>query len=86
MTDCLTTLHILMRDPAELAAAQADIGMAWCAALAPAVASTAHRPAAAEPVRFVATGAAARRLRCPSAKKIIVTTETDWSKSCALRS
>lgn len=72
MTDCLQTLHIIMRDHEELVKAQADIDAAWRAAM-----SRQSRPARE---RLVATGAAAARVRCPTAKSVILTTESDWSK------
>jgi len=74
MTDCLRTLHTVLRDPDELAAARTDIFTAWVAALV--------RPRRAARERLVATGAAGRRLRCPRAQKIVDQTEKDWSEKC----
>jgi len=74
VTDCLITLHAVMRDPAELAAAQADIDAQWRAALA-------RKPRAARE-RMVATGEAARRHACHRIQKIIIITEKNWSEKC----
>lgn len=72
MTDCLETLHIILRNPVELVKAQADIDATWRAAM-----SRQPRPARE---RLIVTGAAASRVRCPTAKRVILTTESDWSK------
>lgn len=71
MSDCLQTLHAVMRSPEELARVQRDLIRAWADALA--------RPAKAPRERMQATGEAARRVSCPVARRVIEKTEIDWS-------
>lgn len=70
--DFLKTLRVIMRKPAELASAQADIDTALRAAMS--------RKPRAPRERLMPTGAAAALVRCPTAKRVILTTENDWSK------
>ena len=79
MTDCIDTLHCIMRSPDELAAARADIGMAWSASLVIEPIAD-HEPGGGE--CLVVTGAAAQRHDCPRIQEIIFITEEDWSKKC----
>ena len=70
--DCLITLHSIMRDPDELARAREEIQVAWI--------NAARRAEKPPRERLVATGLAAERVRCPAAKRVILTTEKHWSK------
>lgn len=72
MKDCVKTLHAVMRDPDELARVQHDLNRAWAEAMT--------RPKKAPRGRIVANGEAARRVRCPVAKRVILTTEKHWSE------
>ena len=74
MTDCIDTLHGIMRSQDELARAQADIDTAWRAAMS--------RKPRAPRERLIVTGAAAQRHDCPRIQEIIFITEEDWSKKC----
>lgn len=69
--DCLETLHMIMRDPDELKRAQADFAVAWANAM--------QRNSKPPRARFIANGRAAERLTCPVARRIILTTENNWS-------
>ena len=73
MVDCLITLHALMRDPAEMARARDEIQQAWVSA-----SKRLEKPPRA---RLTVTGLAAARVRCPTAKRVILTTEKNWSQS-----
>ena len=70
--DCIVTLHSIMRDPDELARAQAEIHEAWV--------STMRRAEKPPRERLTVTGQVAERVRCPAAKRVILTTEKHWSK------
>ena len=73
MTDCLITLHAIMRDPAEMARAREEIQAAWV--------NAARRLEKPPRERLTVTGLAAARVRCPTAKRVILTTEKNWSQS-----
>ena len=70
--DCVKTLHMIMRDPDELKRAQADFAAAW-------VNTAMQRKNKPPRARFVTTGRVAERLTCPAARRIILTTEKEWS-------
>ena len=70
--DCIKTLHAIMCDPDELKQAQADFAVAWVNAM--------QRNSKPPHARFIANGRAAERLTCPEARRIILTTENNWSE------
>ena len=70
--DCIKTLHMIMCSPDELKRAQADFAVAWANAL--------RRNSKPPRARFAANGCAAERLTCPEARRIILTTENNWSE------
>lgn len=70
--DCIKTLHAIMCDPDELKQAQADFSVAWVNAM--------QRNSKLPRTRFAANGRAAERLTCPVARRIILTTEKEWSE------
>lgn len=73
MTDCLATLHALMRSPADMARVQRDLLRAWTAAMS--------RREKAPRARLQATGEAAARLHhIPVARRVIEKTEKNWSE------
>jgi len=75
MTDCPKTLGAIMRDPAELAQAQADIATAWCASL--------HQPEPEpQPVKSPAPRidvATIKGIECPAVRRVLLVTAEDWS-------
>ena len=76
MTDCLATLHYVTRDAAASAKVRDGLYIAWTARF-----KSPERPAIAPDAPLHATGNAAKRNACELARKIIQTTEKNWSKS-----
>ena len=70
--DCIKTLHMIMCSPDELKQAQADFAVAWVNAM--------QRNSKLPRARFAANGRVAERLTCPVARRIILTTENNWSE------
>lgn len=69
--DCIKTLHMIMCDPDKLKRAQADFAVAWANAM--------QRNSKPPRARFMANGRTAERLTCAVARRIILTTEKEWS-------
>lgn len=70
--DCIKTLHAIMCNPGELKQAQADFAVVWANAM--------QRKSRPPRTRFAANGRAAERLTCAVARRIILTTEKEWSE------
>ena len=79
MTDCIATLHAILRDPKEQALAFCGFARAWGHRVSGEAEKERGDPAPAADEALRPAGEVAKRVKCPVARRVIEKTEKNWS-------